>query len=385
MRGQSSTLTAVDNNGNAVYCNWYDYNSNTLLASNSTTYNFTVPSSAAYGVYTVKAVYVDDISIVAVKPYAVYPVEYRITPTTASIKTGESVTFRTFDGYGSSVRSWWYLDGNLLNVPDNDTQCTITFPDAGTYTVTAECYYNYSLTSVASVTVTVGDDTESDITPNGDYVTNDQMNASQTSQTSTIVNSIKNESSIIQSAIKALETTLSNSNIYQLFTQSFTYYDFDFATGKLSTNGVTLNGFVPTFNYWAQNVEKYLGMLVDVRASEIEEEVKAESSGFWEILLGFFKPMDNGDKATANTDDMNTILGIGDDVQGYFDAGGNIGDIDSIIKSDDTWAWFGADVAADIDSVPVTYSRSAPVIVDYYSKVYSDFYSNVLGREWSGN
>lgn len=311
----------------------------------------------------------------------VAPEYITITPSSSSVAFNETVTLTSNYNDGSVCNAHWYIADE--QVASNQSTYSPSFSSAGEYTVTAKWSY-YPLIETTAV-ITVNDNGGSTPEPSGDWVTNDQMDASQNAQTLTIVNSIKSESTLIQAAIKSLETTLSNSQIYQLFTQSFTFYNFDFATGQLSTTGVTLNGFVPTFNYWAQNVEKYLGMLVDVRASEVEEEVKEETSGFWDILLGFFKPKDNGDEATANTDDMNTILGIGDDVQGYFDAGGNIGDIDSIINSDDTWAWFGDEVAADIDSVPVTYSRSAPVIEDYYSKAYSDFYSNVLGREWSGN
>ncbi len=308
----------------------------------------------------------------------------------------------------------WYVNDVLQNDVQFTATFSYTFDTAGTYVIKAySYYYDDPIYNTSTVTVTADDSGTTDPDPDpepsespdpdpepsespdpdpepsddggettGDWVTNTQMNTSQSSQTSTIIASIESESTIIQNAVKSLETTLSNSAILDYLKQSLTFRDFDFATGELSTTTNTYEGIVPLFAHWAQNVEEYLGILVEARGNEVEESVKEQTTGFWDILLGLFKPKDNGDKANANTDDLNTVLGIGQDVQSYFDAGGNITDFASVFNSEDTWAWFGDAVASEIDNVPSTYSRE--IIIDYRAEVYNEFYQNVLGRNWGG-
>lgn len=316
----------------------------------------------------------------------VEPEYITISPETSDVEVGDTVVLSSYYDNGERCYSHWYIDGE--QVSNNTTSYTFTADSIGTTVITAKWSFYPNVTTTASVTVADSGTTDPDPEPSespeldNDYVTNPEMDASQSAQTSTIIASIESESNIIQSAIKSLEATLSNSAILDYFKQSLIFRDFDFATGELSTTETTYEGFVPLFGHWAQNVEKYLGMLVDVRASEKEEELKENTGGFWDILLGLFKPNSETGKATANADDMSSILGIGSDLQGYFDAGGNIGDIATIINDEETWAWFSDEVAADIDNVPVTYSREP--IVDYRAKAYSEFYSNVLGRDWGG-
>lgn len=355
------------------------------LDTNTATYTHTIPSNETYGGYFIEAVAVADTSITASTFVIVAPEYIFITPASVSVSTNEAVTLTAKYDDGTDCPAHWYI----ANAQVANTQITYSpsFTTEGEYIVTAKWSYYPLIETTAVITVTDSGSTDPDPEPSpspdpsDDYVTIPDMNASQNAQTSSIIASIEAESNIIQSAITALETTLSNSRIYDLFTQSFMFYDFDFETGDLSTTGNTYNGFVPTFNHWAQNVERYLGMLVEVRASKVEEEVKEETKGFWDILLGLFTPKENGDKATANTDDVSEFVSFGDDVRSFFDTGGNIDDVVTVLNSDSLWLWFTDEAAADLDTTITTFGRGEP-IKDFYGESYSNFYENVLGREW---
>ena len=384
-RGDTVTLTAYNQDNIAVPVTWKDYPNGNVLATNSSTYTFSTTNSTPYGDYVFEVFHDGRDTSWAYASIEVQPHSISVIPQNEVVEVGDTITFTLLTDMGDSCDGRWLLNNQLDNIVIGPT-CTITVTAdmVGSNFYRVIYYGNKDLQTYAYFTVTDNGTEEPEPSsepspepspePSGDWVTIPDMNASQSTQTNTIL-------SAITEAVQEIKTAVQNdSRIYDLFTQSFVYHNFDFNTGKLSAQGITLNGFVPTFNHFAQNVEQYLGMLVDVRASEDEEEVKSETKGFLSILSDLFKADENTGKAEANTDDMNTIFDVGDDVKVYFSTGGNIGDIATIINSSDTWSWFGDEVAAEIDSVPSTYSRDC--IENYYYKNYSEFYANVLGREW---
>lgn len=322
----------------------------------------------------------------------VEPEYITISPETSDVGFGDTVVLSSYYDNGDRCNSHWYIDGE--QVANNTSSYTFTADSIGTTVITAKWSFYPNVTTTASVTVTDSGTTDPDPEPSespepspepdNDYVTNPEMDASQSAQTSTIIASIESESNIIQSAIKSLENTLSNSAILDYFKQSLIFRDFDFATGELSTTETTYEGFVPLFGHWAQNVENYLGQLVADKGNEKQEAVKKETAGFWDILLGLFTPNAETGKATANADDMNSIVSFSSDIRGFFNTGGNISDFVTVVNDDSTWAWFSDEAAADLDTTVITYDRCEP-IRNYYAENYSSFYTGVLGREWEGS
>lgn len=317
----------------------------------------------------------------------VEPEYITISPEISDVEVGDTVVLSSYYDNGERCYSHWYIDGE--QVSNNTTSYTFTADSIGTTVITAKWSFYPNVTTTASVTVADSGTTDPDPEPSespeldNDYVTNPEMDASQSAQTSTIIASIESESNIIQSAIKSLENTLSNSAILDYFKQSLVFRDFDFATGELSTTETTYEGFVPLFGHWAQNVENYLGQLVAGKGNEQQEAIKKETAGFWDILLGLFKPNAETGKATASADDMSSIVSFSDSVRGFFNTGGSITDVVTILNSDDIWLFFSDEAAADLDTTVTTYGRKEP-IHKYYAENYRNFYTEVLGREWSG-
>ena len=78
---------------------------------------------------------------------------------------------------------------------------------------------------------------------------------------------------------------------------------------------------------------------------------------------------------------------MSDDVLGYFETGGQVGDINTVVNDDSTWLWFTAQTAADLDTTGSSLALADTEFeseVDSYTQWYASFYRDVLGRDYVG-
>lgn len=155
-----------------------------------------------------------------------------------------------------------------------------------------------------------------------------------------------------------------------------------------NNNSVDSNvgGFIPLLNTHLNWLGENLGHLAFMFASDDDISLKADSQPVLDEVTDTVFGTGSG-KVKLDVSNVSDLTGMSDDVLGYFETGGQLGDINTVVNDDSTWLWFTAQTAADLDttgsSLSLTYDET-DYCIDSHTKWYSLFYRDVLGRDYVG-
>lgn len=149
---------------------------------------------------------------------------------------------------------------------------------------------------------------------------------------------------------------------------------------------VNATGLGPMLRVALGNVGENLAKLAFMFAADDDVQLKADSQPVLDEVTDTVFGSGSG-KVKLDVSNVSDLTGMSDDVLGYFETGGQIGDINTVVNNDSTWLWFTSQTAADLDTTGSSLSRAAVELepeIDSHTKWYASFYRDVLGRDYVG-
>lgn len=116
-----------------------------------------------------------------------------------------------------------------------------------------------------------------------------------------------------------------------------------------TTSSVNSTGLGPLLNTQLSNIGENLGHLAYIFASDDDIKLKQDSQPLVDATDSFFDDSDTKVKVSANN--IGSLKNVGGDFLDIVDTGADVGDAISIVTNANSFRWFTAQTAADIDSV----------------------------------
>lgn len=171
---------------------------------------------------------------------------------------------------------------------------------------------------------------------------------------------------VFNRGLLGLRSLLSGSETDNIYT--LTLYD-----NNNTTSTVNSTGLGPLLNTQLSNIGENLGHLAYMFASDDDIKLKLDSQPLLDEADSFFdESLDSNVKVSAdNIGSLKNYVGEASDI---LDTGTDADDFFSVVSNQNSWLWFSAESAADLNTVPMTVSE---LDVDFY---HSDFSENLYAE-----
>lgn len=116
------------------------------------------------------------------------------------------------------------------------------------------------------------------------------------------------------------------------------------------TSSVNSRGLGPLLNTQLSNIGENLGHLAYIFASDDDIKLKQDSQPLLDETESFYNDSSDS-KVKVSAGDVGSFKGFGSDMLDIVDTGADIGDVVTILSNDNSFRWFTAQTAADLDSI----------------------------------